>query len=698
MSDSDLRLEIGHVLFIDIVGYSKLLIDEQRARLRELSDVVLATRQVRDADNEQLVRLPTGDGMALVFRNSSEEPVRCALEIAQALKSKFEVKVRMGVHSGPVSEVTDLNGHANLAGAGINIAQRVMDCGDAGHILLSQRVAGDLEQYRQWQPALHDLGECEVKHGLRLHLFNLYNDEVGNSALPQKLQPSEKVAPVAVAAARSKPWAMIGGVAVLMLALAAAAIFFLRKPAVVMVAAPVDKSVAVVPLVNTSGDPNNEYFSDGLSEELIAALAKIPGLKVIGRGSSFLFKGKTSDSASIGQKLGVAQLIEGSVRKQEDRVRIVASLIKASDGAELWSETYDRNVKDVFAVQSEIAQAVAGQLKVKLFGGKSAATGTSSTQNPAAHEALLQSAFYFNQGNLEATKQAIHYAEEATRLDPNYASGWAALARAWRLWSATFETVDSIAAAMNSLNAADKAIALDPNSAEGLVALSAAALYPKLDYRASESYARRALETAPGDAAALRMLGSSLIAQGKLGEAESVFKIVYPLDPLSFSTWYNPGLILLTRGRYGEAKEMFGKVLENQPKAARIQSALTVIDILQNNPKGALEHAQLEQEGFWRDYAMALALQVGNDRPAADAALRNMTEKYPKVGAFQIAAIYGLRREPDKVFAWLDTAYTNRDGGLAQVMVTPFILYHRDDPRFAAFCAKLGIQYSPTDK
>jgi class 3 adenylate cyclase len=176
-SENNLRLEIGHVLFIDIVGYSKLLIEEQKERLRQLTEIVLATAKVRESTNEQLVRLPTGDGMALVFRNSSEEPARCALEIAQALKAHPEVGVRMGIHSGPVSEVTDVSGRTNIAGAGINMAQRVMDCGDAGHILLSKRVAEDLESYRQWAPHLNSLGECEVKHGVRIHLVNFYTDE-----------------------------------------------------------------------------------------------------------------------------------------------------------------------------------------------------------------------------------------------------------------------------------------------------------------------------------------------------------------------------------------------------------------------------------------------------------------------------------------------------------------------------------------
>jgi class 3 adenylate cyclase len=187
----NLQLEIGHVLFIDIVGYSKLLIEEQRERLNQLTQIVLGTAQVREASDEQLVRLPTGDGVALVFRHSAEEPARCALEIAEALSKHPELPVRMGIHSGPVSEVTDVSGRTNIAGAGINTAQRVMDCGDAGHILLSQHVADDLIQYRQWAPRLRDLGDCEVNHGVRLHLVNLYAEPLGNAAVPQKLQQAK---------------------------------------------------------------------------------------------------------------------------------------------------------------------------------------------------------------------------------------------------------------------------------------------------------------------------------------------------------------------------------------------------------------------------------------------------------------------------------------------------------------------------
>ena len=199
----------------------------------------------------------------------------------------------------------------------------------------------------------------------------------------------------------------------------------------------------MLPLVNTSGDPSNEYFSDGLSEELIAVLAKIPELKVIGRSSSFFFKGKSGDSAAIGQKLGVANLIEGSVRKQGDRVRIVAELISAADGRSLWSETYDRELKDVFAVQAEIAKSVAEQMKVKLLGERQQSDAAPSNQNLAAHNAVLQSDFYFQQQTPESVRRADPFLEEAVRLDPNYALAYAKLSQAWRQYAASFAIDDA---------------------------------------------------------------------------------------------------------------------------------------------------------------------------------------------------------------------------------------------------------------
>ncbi len=306
-SENNLRLEIGHVLFIDLVGYSKLLIEEQKERLGQLTEIVLATAQVREAPNEQLVRLPTGDGMALVFRNSAEEPARCALEIAQALKEHPEIRVRMGMHSGPVSEVTDVSGRSNIAGAGINLAQRVMDCGDAGHILLSQRVADDLGQYRQWSPRLHDLGECEVKHGVRLHIVNLYTEELGNphgarevqkttqeQTAPDCLQPARRAAEVALATCL--PWSVAGrGVGRRFLAVFASPVShpdhtYCSRPHLLRqlpnIPAVPEKSIAVLPFENRSEDKANAYFADGIQDEILTRLSKIADLKVISRTST----------------------------------------------------------------------------------------------------------------------------------------------------------------------------------------------------------------------------------------------------------------------------------------------------------------------------------------------------------------------------------------------------------------------------
>src|SRR3954468_11798551 len=430
-ADDNLHLEIGHVLFIDIVGYSKLLLEEQKERLNQLTEIVQATTPVREATDEQLVRLPTGDGMALVFRHSAEEPARCALEIAEALQKHPELPVRMGIHSGPVSEVTDVSGRTNIAGAGINMAQRVMDCGDAGHILVSQHVADDLAQYRQWAPRLRDLGDCEVKHGVRLHLVNLFAEPLGNSAIPQKFQQAAASKAVVEKPARRSSAGWIAALVLGVLLAGGAAYYFAAHRG-----APIaEKSIAVLPLVNSSGDPANEYFADGMSEEFISSLSRLQELKVVGRTSSFQFKGKTDDSKTIGEKLGVYYLLEGSVRKSADRVRIAVALIKSGDGANVWSETYDRELKDIFAVQSDIAGAVAKQLKVALLGnnGQAAQLSTAATpsnQSVDAYNALLQGNFYFNRRTAEDTRKAIGYYEEAIRLDPHYALAYAKLSLA----------------------------------------------------------------------------------------------------------------------------------------------------------------------------------------------------------------------------------------------------------------------------
>ena len=452
------------------------------------------------------------------------------------------------------------------------------------------------------------------------------------------------------------------------------------------------KSIAVLPLVNTSGDPSNEYFSDGLSEELIAVLAKIPELRVIGRSSSFFFKGKSGDSAAIGQKLGVANLIEGSVRKQGDRVRIVAELISAADGRSLWSETYDRELKDVFAVQAEIAKSVAEQMKVKLLGERQQSDAAPSNQNLAAHNAVLQADFYFQQLTAESVQRAIHSLQEAVRLDPNYALAYAKLSLAWRQYAASFAANENEQAYAEAKAAAEKAIKLAPDQVEPHKAAGWLAINPDLDFAKAEKEFRRGLEISPGDAGAKSSLSYSLMAQGRFAEAEGPLRDALSLDPLSIANWFNLGRLGVATDRPQEAEQAFQKALQIQPGVARAHAFLAALDAARNNPSSASEQAQQEPDGFWRDYALALAKQFQPDKGVADASLKSFAERYAIGGAYQVAILHAARKETDQMFKWLDTAYATRDSGLAQLAVEPFFRPYYNDPRFTALCQKLNVQ------
>jgi TolB-like protein/Flp pilus assembly protein TadD len=692
-SDDNLRLEIRHVLFIDIVGYSKLLNEEQKERLNQLTEIVLGTAQVRESSDEQLVRLPTGDGMALVFRHSAEEPARCALEIAEALQKHPELPVRMGIHSGPVSEVTDVSGRTNIAGAGINMAQRVMDCGDAGHILLSQHVADDLVHSRQWASRLRDLGECEVKHGVRLHLVNLYAEPLGNVAVPQKFQHAKQKLP-----RRSS----VGSIAALVLVaiLAAGAAYYVtsHRPAAKGAAIP-EKSIAVLPMVNSTGDPANEYFSDGMSEEFISSLSRLHDLKVIGRSSSFQFKGKTADSKAIGEKLGVYYVLEGSVRKSADRVRIAVALVKAGDGANVWSETYDRDLKDIFAVQSEIAGAVAKELKVALLGNNGqtaqlATAATPSNQNVEAYNALLQGNFYAYRRTAEDMRKAIGYYEEAIRLDPRYALAYARLANAAASLATTYGTIatkegqDAFAKARAT---AQRALELDPNLSDSHSAQGTVLWKVDLNLAGAEAEYRRALELAPQNGAVTSNLAALLSELRRLDEGVTLGQQAIALEPLLGTARANLAVNLAALGRYDEAEAAVRKIIELQPQSAQTYEWLAVIQILRGNPGAAVELAKQETDPFWRTYALALAHSVNGDKAEADAALKKLIDEDPDDGGSQIATVYALRKDPEKMFEWLEHGWTTHDAGVTELLINPFLRAYKDDPRFIAFAQKIGV-------
>src|SRR5437762_6018472 len=370
----EIQLEIAHVLFIDIVGYSKVSINEQRAVIDELNEVVRASEQFQKAEVEaRLIKIPTGDGMALVFYKSPEEPVKCAVEISQFLNEHPRLPLRMGVHSGPVSGVIDVNGHPNLAGAGLNMAQRVMSCGDAGHILLSKRVAEDLQEYEHWRPLLHDLGVCEVQHGTRVAIVNLHADEVGNPQLPKKFQALKKQS-------TRMRWAAAAATLLALGAIVAAIAIFSRYRARSSLAAP-EKSIAVLPFENLSEEKANAYFADGIQDEILTKLAGIGDLKVISRSSTAKYKSKPEDLKTVARELGVATVVEGSVQKAAGKVRVNVQLLDTHGDSHLWAKSYDRDLKDIFAVESEVAQEIADTLRAKLSPSQSSALAAAPTRD-----------------------------------------------------------------------------------------------------------------------------------------------------------------------------------------------------------------------------------------------------------------------------------------------------------------------------
>ena len=432
--ETDSHLEIAHVLFVDIVGYSNLLTNEQRELLRKLNNIVRATKEFRTADSSgKLLRLPTGDGMALAFFTSPDAPVRCALEIAQALKDGPKLPVRMGIHSGPVDAVSDVDERANIAGAGINMAQRVMDCGDAGHILLSKRAADDLAQHAEWRSRLHELGDVEVKHGQRIGVSNFYFDGIGNPALPEKLRRAAR--------ARKRRYLVWTGSGLLLLLLAASAAWMLvgrgwRRGST---AVP-DKSIAVLPFENLSKDDENAYFAGGVQDEILSDLAKVADVKVISRTSVMLYKaGNPRNLREIGQQLGVANVLEGSVQRAGNRVRVNAQLVDTRTDKHLWAQSYDRDLADVFAIQSEIAQKIAEQLEAKISPREKAAIEEQPTRDLAAYDlyvraiALMDRAAYplddqeRPKDDLEA---AVDLLNQAIARDPAFLLAYCWLARA----------------------------------------------------------------------------------------------------------------------------------------------------------------------------------------------------------------------------------------------------------------------------
>src|SRR5213594_2411242 len=453
-----------------------------------------------------------------------------------------------------------------------------------------------------------------------------------------------------------------------------------------------EKSVAVLPLLNESGDPRDEYFSDGLSEELIAALAQINGLKVIGRSSSFRFKDRHEEPKAIGEKLGVSTLLEGTVRKQDDRVRIVAELINAADGIELWTRTFDRELKDIFAVQEEIAQAVAASLKVTLLGSQDRPAQRGAPSNVEAHNAYLQGHFHFQRRNLEDYRKAVGYFDQAIQLDPDYALACAERSEAWTfIGDLTGQREPAWSKARSD---AERAVAIAPALAEARAALGWVRFFVDWKFTEGLSELKRAKEFSPSNPTANDLLSRVILYLGRLDEAERQARHAVELDPLSVIAQGNLARVLLFAGKLDEADAAARKAAELQPTSASSHRWQVVVAVLRGDGATALREAQLEPDEGYRRFELALAQQIQGDRQAADAALADLIANGRNQLAYQIAEIYAVRGETDKAFEWLQISLDNHDTGLLSLLIDPLIRSLHGDPRYKSMLEKIGLPTS----
>jgi len=441
-------------------------------------------------------------------------------------------------------------------------------------------------------------------------------------------------------------------------------------------------------LINESGDPKDEYFSDGLSEELIAALAQISGLKVIGRSSSFRFKDRTEEPKMIGEKLGVSTLLEGTVRKQGDKVRIVAELINAADGIELWTRTFDRELKDIFGVQQEIARAVAESLRVTLLGSEEKATQM-ATDSVEAHNAYLQGHFYSVRRNAEDYRKAIDYFDQAIQLDPNYALAYAERSEVWTVMGDL--TGQRSTAFSKARSDAEKAVAIAPSLAEAHAALGWVRAFTEWKFAEGLSELQRAKELSPANPTANDLLARVIVYTGRMEEAERQARQAVELDPLSAATQFPLGRVIFYAGKLDEAYAAGRKMAELYPSASSSHRWQVLVAVQRGDGETALREAQLEPDDSIRPFELALAQYVRGDRKAADAALADLIANSRDGLAYQVSQVYAVRGEVDKAFEWLQIAFDNHDGGMPSLLVDPLLRGLRDDPRYKNLVAKVGL-------
>ena len=708
---SDPNIRIAHVLTMDVVEYSTLLITEQTRVMAELTRIVKETARFQGAEAAgKLLRLPTGDGMLLVFFDDVQAPLECAMEIAAAIKSRPEIRLRMGIHSGPVNEIMDVNDRSNVAGAGVDLAQRVMDCGDAGHILLSKRLAEDLAPFPRWNPHLHDLGECEVKHGRKVSLVNFYTDKIGNAEPPAKCRAGDGRATVAgrrpTAEARSPAAprrAVIIGAGVFVVALTAGVLVFFRPNLSqtregARAAQANSRSIAVLPFENASNDPNAEYLSEGISEALINSLAEVQQLRVVARATAFHYKGKVVDPKRLGRELQVGAVLSGKVRQMKDVLSVQVDLVDATTGAQLWGEQYERKVSDVLAVKQTITREVTEKLRLRLSDEEQRQLTRRDTTNAEAYQFYLRGRHVWNKRTEEGLRKGIEYFRQAIDTDPNYSLAYVGVADSYNFLGAFGIALLPPGEAMpKAKSAAMRALEIDDSLAEAHASLAFVRLYYDWDWSGAEKAFQRAIELNPNYAAAHQWYSHLLMARGRTSESISEAKRAAEVDPLSLPASLNLGWQYQWSRQYDLAIEVQRKVLEMERD---FEQAHWVLGLAYEG-KGMVEDATAEFEkaillsGRNPVYVAILGHAYAIDGRKVEAmGVRAELEEQSKrryVSPYWMATLHVGLGDKDQAFQWLEKAYEERSGGLIWIGVDPRMDSLRSDPRFAVLARRIGL-------
>ena len=665
--------QLADIMFTDILGYTALMQENEQKAVALIKHYNTALNETVSLHEGKVLNY-YGDGSLCTFP-SATEAINCAMDLQKKLQSDPVVPLRIGLHIG---EVFFEDGKA--LGDGVNVASRIQSLGQANTILFSKEIYDKVKNHPEFKAV--SLGQFDFKNvDEPLEVFALANEglivpkrEQMSGKLKKELSKKKNIIRRNLTIAASVLILLIAGV-------------FLYLKYFNQQNNTVEKSIAVLPFVDMSAAKDQEYFSDGLSEELLNLLSKISELKVIGRTSSFSFKGKNEDLRSIAQKLGVAHILEGSVRKDRNKIRVTAQLIKATDGSHLWSETYDRDLEDIFKLQDEIAGEVVKQLKLKLL--NTASNAASASINTEVYNLILQGNYFSEKRDKESLAKALDYYLKALAIDSLNPRSWAAVGKCYILQT-SWSWIDRNEGIQKASIAANKSIDLDETLAEGHRVLGEVKMYD-FDWNGAEAEYQKVLNLEPGNADVLRIIGFLYRCTGRIEEGIQFNKKSIALDPLKGITYFNYGQILYYANRFEEAIEAYKKVLELNPNFPRAHIFLGKVYLLQGKPEMALTEMLQEADGPWKNFGLILAYHALGRKTETDKLFSDFISRFQKKEMYQIAEIYAYRGEKDKAFDYLEKYYIAREGRLTYLKGDPFLKNLESDPRYITFMKKMKL-------